>query len=324
MLLLGIHAEIGHKEAVFLARLAGLVAVAVLVVAFLAARSPYAQPQTMVDIGGRDLDIYCNGNGSPVVILESGWGTSNRVWKYVLPSVARTTRVCSYDRAGLGFSDSGPMPRDADAIVADLHTLLKRAGVQPPYVMVGQSFGGLYARLYASKYRREVAGMVLVDPTTDIRRFESISPAIERSFATGLVPFESCAPTSQKCREAVSEMRSYVGTLNEVRDAGHGYGHLPLVVLTARRTMDGSEIVATHEQKLAFWELWKSMHDEIAAQSSLGVDIVVERSGHDIQLDRPKAVVSAIDDVVKQARIPGQACLEAPGGQNCVRAASGR
>jgi hypothetical protein len=145
---------------------------------------------------------------------------------------------------------------------------------------------------------------VLVDPTTDIRRFDSISPAIERSFAAGLVRWESCAPTSQKCREAVSEMHSYVGTLNEVRDADHGYGRLPLVVLTARRTMDGSEIVATPEQKLAFWRLWKSMHDQIAARSSVGVDVVVERSGHDIQLDRPKVVISAIDDVVTQARAP--------------------
>jgi pimeloyl-ACP methyl ester carboxylesterase len=289
---------------VFVARLAGLLAVAVLVAAYLAARSPYAQPQTFVNIGGRQLDIYCSGNGSPVVVLESGWGTSNRVWKYVFPVVARMTRVCSYDRAGLGFSDAGPMPRDADAIVTDLHALLKRAGVQPPYVVVGQSFGGLYARLYASRYPRDVAGMVLVDPTTDIRRFASISPAIERSFAAYLVPFEACAPTSQKCREAVSEMRSYVGSLNEVRDAAHGYGDLPLVVLTAGRTMDGPEIVATHEQKLAFWRLWKSMHDQIASQSSVGVDRVIERSGHDIQLEQPKAVVSAIDDVVAQARSP--------------------
>ena len=117
----------------------------------------------MVVVGGHRLHIDCVGQGSPTVILESGLGTMSVDWANVQPEVAKTTRVCAYDRAGTGWSEPGPEPRDPQQIARELHTLLGNAGIDGPYVLVGQSFGGLYVRMYAAQYPKEVEGMVLVD-----------------------------------------------------------------------------------------------------------------------------------------------------------------
>ncbi len=128
-------------------------------------QEPYTHPQRLVTIApGRRLNLYCTGHGMPAVVLDSGWGGPTTAWAYVQPRVARFTRVCSYDRAGQGFSSPGPLPRDTNALVGDLHSLLHAAGVSPPYVLVGHSLAGLDAMLFADRHRDELAGMVLVDP----------------------------------------------------------------------------------------------------------------------------------------------------------------
>lgn len=128
----------------------------------------YTQPQRMVEIEpGRRLNLYCVGNGSPTVVLESGLTDPINVWGYVQPAIARKTRTCAYDRAGVGFSDAGRRAATSANIVDDLHRLLVAAEIKPPYVLVAHSAGGLNARLYAYTYPSEVAGMVLVDPTDE-------------------------------------------------------------------------------------------------------------------------------------------------------------
>lgn len=128
----------------------------------------YTQPQHMVEIEpGRRLNLYCIGNGSPTVIFEAGLTDAINVWGYVQPVVASKTRTCSYDRAGVGFSDAGRRPATSANIVDDLHRLLIAAEIEPPYVLVAHSSGGLNARLYAYTFPSEVAGMVLVDPTDE-------------------------------------------------------------------------------------------------------------------------------------------------------------
>jgi len=117
-----------------------------------------------VDLGGWRLHLNCTGQVSasqPTVILEAGAGDFSVGWSLVQPEVARFARVCSYDRAGLGWSDLGPRPRTLRQIVWELHTLLEKAGVRPPYVLVGHSYGGILARLYAFTYPSEVGGIVL-------------------------------------------------------------------------------------------------------------------------------------------------------------------
>jgi len=124
----------------------------------------YLPPGRMVDVGGHRLHLCCAGEGSRTVVMDSGLPGSSLSWSLVQPEVAKFTRVCSYDRAGLGWSDVGPTPRTSRRIVEELHRLLKKAEIEGPYVLVGHSFGAPNMRLYASKYPDEVAGMVLVDP----------------------------------------------------------------------------------------------------------------------------------------------------------------
>jgi pimeloyl-ACP methyl ester carboxylesterase len=121
-------------------------------------------PGTLVDIGGFRLHLHCTGNGSPTIVLDAALGASSLSWSLVQPELARLSRVCSYDRGGFGWSDPGPMPRTADRIAEELHTLLERARVPPPYVLVGHSFGGLVALIFARRFRSVTSGLVLVDP----------------------------------------------------------------------------------------------------------------------------------------------------------------
>jgi pimeloyl-ACP methyl ester carboxylesterase len=135
------------------------------------AERAYPPPGEMVDVGGYSLHINCVGQGSPTVLLDAGSGAFSAHWVRVQQEVSGTTRVCAYDRAGMGWSEMGPDPRDAKQVSSELHTLLKGAGIKGPYVLVGHSFGGLYMQTYAARYPDEVAGVVLVDSSTDPDQF---------------------------------------------------------------------------------------------------------------------------------------------------------
>jgi pimeloyl-ACP methyl ester carboxylesterase len=118
-----------------------------------------------IDIGGRTLNLYCSGEGSPAVILETGGNEPGYSWSRVQPGIADFTRACWYDRAGVGWSDPPSSPRTSASVASDLHKTLQRAGVLPPYILVGASIGGEYARVYTAHYPSDVAGLVLVDST---------------------------------------------------------------------------------------------------------------------------------------------------------------
>ena len=121
----------------------------------------------LVDVGGFRLKLNCSGEGNPAVILEGGLGDPSVDWRQVQPEIAKFSRVCSYDRAGYGGSDAGPMPRSSAQIAAELHTLLENAGEKPPYILVGHSIGGIIARFFERKYPDETKGLVLVDATSE-------------------------------------------------------------------------------------------------------------------------------------------------------------
>jgi pimeloyl-ACP methyl ester carboxylesterase len=127
----------------------------------------YARPGQLVDAGGFRLNLYCMGSGSPTVVFDSGWGDWAPAWSKVQPEIAKWTRACSYDRAGTGFSDPGPMPRTSVHIAEELRTALHHAGIGGPYILVGSAFGGDNVRTFADLYMDEVAGLVLddADPT---------------------------------------------------------------------------------------------------------------------------------------------------------------
>ena len=135
------------------------------------AERAYPPPGEMVDVGGYRLHINCVGQGSPTVVLDAGSGAMSAHWVRVQREVSGTTRVCAYDRAGMGWSEMGPDPRDAKKITGELHTLLSKAGIEGPYMLVGHSFGGMYMQTYAARYPDEVAGVALVDSSTDPDQF---------------------------------------------------------------------------------------------------------------------------------------------------------
>ncbi len=127
-------------------------------------------PGVLVDIGGQRLHVHCTGRGSPTVLLENGLGDVSVIWSLVQPGVSAFTRVCSYDRGGYAWSDPGTRPRTFAQLALELHTALDRLHVAGPYVLVGQSYGGLVVRGFASRYRREVVGMILVDAVHEDQR----------------------------------------------------------------------------------------------------------------------------------------------------------
>lgn len=139
-----------------------------------------------VDIGGRTLNLYCSGRGTPTVILETGGNSPGYEWLLLQPKMAVFTRACWYDRAGVGWSDPPSSPRTSASIASDLHEALRRAGVLPPYVMAGGSVGGEYVRIYTAHYPTDVAGLVLVDSASpDMREPDfALAPANRMSGGT--------------------------------------------------------------------------------------------------------------------------------------------
>src|SRR4028119_1442981 len=135
------------------------------------AERAYPPPGEMVGVGGHSLHINCVGQGSPTVVLDAGSGGFSAQWVRVQRGVSGTTRVCAYDRAGMGWSEMGPDPRDARQITGELHTLLGKAGFEGPYVLVGHSFGGMYMQTYAARYPHEVAGVALIDSPVESDQF---------------------------------------------------------------------------------------------------------------------------------------------------------
>jgi pimeloyl-ACP methyl ester carboxylesterase len=166
----------------------------------------------LVDAGSHRSHIVCLGEGSPTVILDALGDGSSAHWGWVQPIVAETTRVCAYDRAGRGWSEAGPTPRDGRTIAQELHTLLANAQIEEPKVLVGHSFGGLIGRIYADLYPEDVAGMVLVDPGLPDLRSERM-PAGARAQAESDVGLMNAAPWL--ARLGIFRMIGYMGTLPE-------------------------------------------------------------------------------------------------------------
>jgi pimeloyl-ACP methyl ester carboxylesterase len=121
-------------------------------------------PGRVVAVDGQRLHIHCAGTGSPTVVLDAALGGSSLSWTLTQPAIAALTRCCTYDRAGFGWSDAGPLPRTAGRVADELHALLECAAVPPPYILVGHSFGALVGRLFAARHPGQVAGIVLIEP----------------------------------------------------------------------------------------------------------------------------------------------------------------
>ena len=300
-------------------------------------RARYQPPGRMVDVGGCRLHLECVGDG-PTVVLESGLGAEAALsWVLVRPQVAKFARVCSYDRAGYGWSDASPRPRTAGVMVEELRSLLTAAEVPPPYVLVAHSFGGLVSRLYAATHPEEIAGLVLVDSahedqmerfpqevvaTVDLQKMLKMMSALGRVYSTGIpalfykrLPLQAPLPEpaartarallargGRGMATLVAEQRALEESQDQVR-AASGLGELPLVVLSHGRPAPlPRDPAITPEVERRYEEVWQELQAELAALTPKGELVVAAESGHAIQLDQPDLVVDAIRRVVEAAR----------------------
>jgi pimeloyl-ACP methyl ester carboxylesterase len=163
----------------------------------------YARRGQLVSAQGARLNLYCTGTGAPAVVFDSGWEDWAPVWAIVQPAVAKWTRACSYDRAGAGFSDAGPMPRTSVRIADELHSALHNAGIKGPYILVGHAFGGDNVRTFAVRHMPETAGLVLVEADASSRLSEHTRVSTETRVSkcrSSVTPVASPALTSVKGR----------------------------------------------------------------------------------------------------------------------------
>lgn len=255
--------------------------------------------EQLVDLGGRRLYLKCSGEaraGTPVVVLDAGMGSTSDAWSSVEPNVSQFARVCSYDRAGLGKSDRAPHPRTSQDIVNDLHNLLAKAGLNPPYVLVGHSFGGMNARLYASDYPKEVVGMVLVDSTHEDEndRMLAVMPP-ERLKKAKPEDMIVRGPEDIDLNSSVAQIRA----ANWRRD-------IPLLVLTRGSATFNPNDYADPSLAPKFEEIRLELQKELVRRSSRGRQIIAEKSGHFIQRDQPELVIDAIRQVLEEAQATGR------------------
>lgn len=298
----------------------------------------FPPPGELVDVDGYKLHINCTGEGSPTVVIEAGSASWTLDWVPVQPKVAEFARVCTYDRAGYGWSQPGPRPRTGAQIVAELHTLLENAGVEGPYVLVGHSLGGIFVRLYAAECPDEVVGMVLVDARHEdfasrmTPESQEAGAASDRMFSTlglmtrlGLLRLlgsfmgeEQLPPQLQYLPPEVHQEYLTVGyqakyfdaVLDEgavveesdalVRSAGP-LRDMPLVVLT-HGVPDPTALGAAPEQAEEVEQIWQELQQDLTKLSSNSTLLVAEESGHAIPGEQPDAVVDAIRQVVEAAR----------------------
>ena len=294
----------------------------------------YATPARLVDIGGRKLNLRCSGKGTPTVMLEAGAIADSMTWLKVQPELAKTMTVCSYDRAGLGFSDEGPLPRDLDAEANDLHALIHAAGIRTPVALVAHSRGTNIARRYADKYAADLSALVLLDPPAqhvaafapqfakadDAGRTQAI--AFMRQCAKGAEEgkLTSPPPELQNClrgpnpefSQALNDAQhanksrsafwhTIVSTYetnalyNEPVPASEKHGALPLVVLTP----DSANADAPPADRKALEAARAQTQRAIVASSTRGRRVDVAHSSHDVQMDRPDAVVEAVNQVIQ-------------------------
>lgn len=280
-------------------------------------------------MNGYSLHLYCVGNGSPVVILESGLNDSWLSWYKVQPSVARFTRVCSYDRASVGWSDARPEPPDSRNIALHLNSLLKNAGVKPPYVLVGHSIGGIHVRVYQNIYPNDVVGLVLVDSAhrDQMKRFPqplmkwAVLQKLE--FKLWKLSMRFSIPRFAKiCGDGPAEIRDALRTVEcdtrwaETQEAEANYfdssadegrrtgslGSMPLVVVsrdpdkTALPGIIGADLAKQTE--LA----WRQMQEDLSHLSTRGSRVVAKGSTPYVQLQRPALVIDAIHIAVDASR----------------------
>lgn len=291
-----------------------------------------------VDVGGYFLHLVCMGAGSPTVVLDGGTGATAASWALVQPTVAEDTRVCSYDRAGMGHSDPGPRPRRAGLLADELATLLSRSSIEGgPVVLVGASAAGFTVRLLATQYPELVAGLVLVDASHEEQRTRlaavgasdslprwilraapllaalGIPRAIGISVAT--TPLDRMPSDAQhQLRATQFQTSTFHTTADELLSMNESMAqvsasrrelNIPVVVVSRGRGSRGEQVEG----------VWGDLQRDQLSLSSLACQVIAERSGHGIPFEQPEAVVGAIlriSNIIRSetSSLPDEWCRE--------------
>jgi pimeloyl-ACP methyl ester carboxylesterase len=302
----------------------------------------FAVPHRLVDIGGRRLNLFCSGSGSPTVVFDAPAGSAAWVWWAVQPTVAAKTRACVYDRAGFGFSDLSPRAGSSGNAVDDLHRLLAAAGIAPPYVLVGNSLGGGNMELFAWQHPGEVSGLVLVEPMheDDVARADEASQGklaaaqgemfalrtacaqqAEKGFEPHTEMWDQCvvgpdpafpaalgaADLKQRMappywRASKAEQDAFDTDYAQMRTARKPFGDLPLVVLARGVSPYLVPGRPPSDINKAIEAANLKLLTAVARSSTNGELRVVPDASHMIQETRPDAVAAAVDDVLSKVR----------------------
>ena len=279
----------------------------------------YTAPGKMIPVGGHRLHLLCAGDGEPTVVLESGLGGNSLDWVRVQPKIAESNRVCTYDRAGYGWSELGPLPRTSERIADELYTLLNHAQIPGPYILVGHSFGGYSVRLFATQYPDETAGLILVDAAHEDQfsffqqigiarhtagtNFMMSGPKIPENLPTETRAIaQSLVKTTDAFLALRGEMISFQRSAQQVRDSGP-LPDVPMMVITR-----GKRVWPENEQGDQLETIWRNLQEDLATRtsynrSSVGIShLFANNSGHYVHLDEPELIVNVVQDVVEAGR----------------------
>lgn len=302
----------------------------------------YTAPVKLVDIGnGQRLNLYCTGSGSPAVILDAGMGDSTISWALIQPAISKKTMACSFDRAGLGFSDAAKRPSTPANQSEDLHALLKAARIKPPYVLVGHSMAGMNVRVYADKYPDQVAGMVLVEPSHEdqsVRGWSIGDPGQKQRWDAYLKDMHACIGDAEKgLVRGTPEFKKCVGDgdprfsarINAAQETYGAAAKWQAAAASERENVFYKSAAETRETRRNFGDIpvivlthspypkakdetqdirnertlqWEDMHLQVASMSARGINIIVPNSGHYIQYDHPQIVEDAVFEALRIAR----------------------
>ena len=315
----------------------------------------FTHPHEGVDVGGRKINLFCMGSGGPTVLFDSGLSDWSSIWALVQPGVAKQSRACSYDRAGMGYSDPAEGPRSPIAIVEDMHKLIHSARLKTPLVLVGHSLGGFNVKLYAALYPEDVGGLVLVDPAED-RAYDRTRQFLRQRFGARLAAkeeliddsgmigaedhYKGCAAAAKaKPLDAASELyKSCTDPVRAPLGPAIAAERARLQVSPAYQEAQASElansvyageadnaayamlfhpgafgtkplIVLTHgiyDPKDPFdaagFKSWNELHEQTAHLSTRGHNRIVPDSHHNIEVDKPQAIVAAVTEVISEMR----------------------
>lgn len=255
------------------------------------------------------LDLRCSGRGNPVVVIDVGLGDRIESWGALPERISALTRVCVYARAGYPGSDAGPFPRTSDRVAAELDGALAEADVQGPFLLVGHSIGGLNAQVFAARYPKQTAGLVLLDPPPlewitgtgypGLRaKADSMTAAWEaEADRLSAVGTDAARRQATFLRTVASEHRQMFGASGRAAAAIKSFGDLPLIVIASGRPNPGFGDVADEYQRF-----WDEQSRALSKKSSRGDYVLIENSSHILYADAPEQVLEAVRKAVQEAR----------------------